>query len=640
MKMYGYGGNILYVDLTDKKIRKEPLDPELVRTFIGGSGFTQRLAYDHIPPDTDPFSPKNAIIVGAGLFSGTIVPGSSELSITFKSPLNGAICTSNGGGSFPLMLKSSGYDAVVIYGRADKPVYLKILNDDVELCDARDLWGLDNYDTTDNLRKKYEPCSIIPISSAGENLVRISLTFIDKGGTVGFGGLPAVMGSKNLKAMVACLGDRGVEVADPLRLQRVVDKMLERIMGYYHLPTLHEGGTFSMTKGWAGMAAQLGGIDLDRWDEIHRTCRKGIACPSCPIGDKDRINIGEGEYAPSIAYMTDFMGEVDFSTDKGDLDRYNRAIIHKDRMNRDGICRFNSSAIMMMLASLYEKGIITKEEIGGLEPTGMFPDYVDHDASLELIHMISHREGIGDLLAEGGLRVAEKIGKGAERYLLQIKGFGTYFPLDPRIDGFHTMNFSQMVFPGRTHYAPGGIGIYMPGRSIDEHIKQAQRIGMTEEEIDRIFSPDSYNVGRLTKHAYVWYSLFNCCGQCHRLYIHRFYGIKNIVDLYSAITGLEVTPADLLKVGERAWNMYKIVNIRTGFGRKDDRAPDMWFEPVKMGGLEMTGMVDYFGHTINRKDTERAIDEYYDEFGWDRETGFPTLEKLKELGLERFFSKY
>ncbi|MBE0414997.1 MAG: hypothetical protein IBX36_00445 [Dehalococcoidia bacterium] len=626
MRMLGYAGRILYVDLSRGRIEREALDPELVSTFIGGAGINQRLAYDLIPPNVDPLAPENAIIFGAGPFSGTIVPGSSELSITFKLPLSEGIATSCGGGHFPLMLKSSGYDHIVISGRAPRPVYLKILNDDVELCDARDLWGLDGWDTVDELRGRHGPCSVIPIGLAGENLVRISVTFIDKGGTVGYGGLPAVMGSKNLKAIVACQGDREIRVAHPLRLQRAVDRMMERVMSYRMRPTLIEGGTYSMTTGWLGALAE---VDVDAWDEIHKKSRKTLACPSCPMGDKELVRLTEGEYAPMVGYMTDFMAEWE-SSGNTYLDSHNRAVYRRDKFNRDGVCKCNYGNLMDMMVSLYNQGIITKEDTDGFG----FETEPDYDTSLRLIHMISHREGFGDLLAEGGLRVAQRIGSGAEKHLLHIKGCAQF--IEPRIDGFHSMAFCQMVHPGRPHYAPGGIGIYIPGRPIDMHIMHARRIGMSEEAIERIFGPDSYNVGRLTKHALDWYSLFNCVGQCHRLYIHRFHGMESFIEFYSAITGVEVTPADLLKAGERAWNMYKLLNVRAGFSRKDDRAPEAWFEPLKMHGKEWR-MRDYFGHAIiTREDTERALDDYYDESGWDRETSFPTDEKLKELGLEGF----
>lgn len=151
MIIAGHAGNILHVDLTDGKIRKEPLDPALIRDFIGGWGINARLAYDLIPQDSSPFSPENAIIIGTGPFSGTIVPGSSELVITTKLPLSGGIGTNCGGGHFPLMLKSAGYDHVIITGRAPRPVYLRIAEEGVELCDAGELWGLDTYETVDAL---------------------------------------------------------------------------------------------------------------------------------------------------------------------------------------------------------------------------------------------------------------------------------------------------------------------------------------------------------------------------------------------------------------------------------------------------------------------------------------------------------
>ncbi|MDY6855446.1 MAG: aldehyde ferredoxin oxidoreductase N-terminal domain-containing protein [Thermodesulfobacteriota bacterium] len=632
--MYGYGGNILYIDLTDGNISKEPLDPTMAKSFLGGSGFSQRLAYDNIIPESCPFLPENAIIIGVGLFSGTIVPGSAELSITYKAPLNGGIVTSNGGGSFPLMLKSSGYDAVVIRGRAKKPVYLKIFNDDIEIHDAENLWGMDNYDTTDALRRMHEPCSIIPISAAGENLVRISMSFIDKGGTIGSGGLPALMGSKNLKAIVACLGDREIEIADPVRLMKRVDKINERVFKYFHRQSLIEGGTFSMTKGWLGaMTSMMAGVDIEDWDKLHRSVRKGLACPSCVMGDKDLVRIREGDYACSRIYTTDFMAEWD-SSGSTDTDKYNRAIYRKDFMNREGIDRMSHSQIMELLASLYKDGIINSEEIGGLELDGQPPDYVDYDTALDLLYMISHRQGIGNELAEGGVRLAEKIGKCAKDYLVHIKGFPQF--IDPRVDTFHIMTFSQMVFPGRTHYAPGGLGLYGMGRSIDEHIKHARRIGMTEEDISRIFESSTYNVGRLTKHTHNWYSLFNCLGQCHRLYIHRFHGMEGFIDMYSAITGEETTSAELLRGAERAWNIYRILNSREGFSRKDDSAPKQWFGSDKSDGTEVGGtMMDYFSNPITIEDTKRALDEYYDECGWDKKEGSPTLRKLTELRLDK-----
>ncbi len=619
MDIPGYAGSILFVDLTQGKTRKEPLDPQLAKAFLGGHGINYKLAYDLIPPHADPLSPENAIIIGAGPFSATLVPSSAELVITSKLPLSGGFGTNAGGGHFPLMLKSSGYDHVVIAGRAPKPVYLRISDDDVKICDAGHLWGRDTFETVDELRARYEPCSVIPIGPAGENLVKISVTCQDKLGTLGFGGLPAVMGSKNLKAIVAVQGTRGIRVANRLRLVRAVERMMERVMSYHLRPTLIEGGTYAMTSGWLGGM----GLDTESWAEIHKRSRKTLACPSCPMGEKELNRLREGEFSPMVSYMTHFMGEVESSA-KTALDNHNRAIKRLDTFNRNGICMINFQSTLGLMFSLYERGVITKEDTG----IELKPDY---DTVLRLIEMTAHRQGFGDVVAEGALGAARRIGSGAEEHAVHIKGCSPF--LDPRIDSLNTMNFAQMVHPGRPNYACGGIGVYMPGRPVDMHISHARRIGITDEAIARIFSAESYNIGRLTKHAEDWFSLFNCLGLCHRLYIHRFHSIEGVVDFYSAITGIDTTPAELLKAGERAWNLHKLLNMRAGFSRKDDSPPKAWFQPVKPGEKE-SRLKDYFGNTLTREDVERALDDYYDERGWDKRTSAPTRQRLEELGLE------
>jgi len=350
MAIPGYAGNILYIDLSTGKTHKEPLDPDLAKKFIGGWGINQWLAYHLIPPQVDPFAPENAIIIGTGPFNGTVIPGAAKMTITTKFPINNSFTTAGGGGHFPIMLKSAGYDHVVITGRAAKPVYLKISEDGAELCDARGLWGKDQFETTDALRLLHEPCSIIPIGQAGKNLVKISVSLIDKGGSVGSGGLPAVMGSKNLKAIVAIQGNHPVEIADRRRLQKVVDKILPRITDYHLREEMMKGGSMAMTLGWRGG----GGTMTKNWSEleprppeaaeniaaiyeIHKRCRQKLACPTCPMADKDRIDLREGDYAPMITYDSAVMA-LGFGA-RGALDAYVESLQHIDASNRYGICR-------------------------------------------------------------------------------------------------------------------------------------------------------------------------------------------------------------------------------------------------------------------------------------------------------------
>ena len=179
MELCGYAGSILHVNLTSGEFRKEPLDPELARKYLGGWGINHKLYYDLTPPHVAPLSPDNPLIVGTGPFPGTIIPGSSRTYITHKHPLSGTIGSAVGTGVFSNMLKSAGYDHIVITGKARKPVYLRISEYGTELCDASELWGKDTYDTVFALRSKYEPCSIIAIGPAGENLVSISVTHVD-----------------------------------------------------------------------------------------------------------------------------------------------------------------------------------------------------------------------------------------------------------------------------------------------------------------------------------------------------------------------------------------------------------------------------------------------------------------------------
>ena len=621
--MNGYMGHILYVDLTEGSSRTEALDPDMARDFLGGWGVNARLAWDAIPPDADALSAENAVIIGTGPFSGTIVPGSAELSITTKLPLSGGIGTACGGGHFSLMLKSSGFDYVVITGQAAHPVYLKIDNGSAEILPSDDLWGKDTYETVDLLRQRYEPCSIIPIGPAGENRVGVSMTFIDKGGTLGFGGLAAVMGAKNLKAVVACQGDRPLHVADPQRLVRAVNRMMKKVREYRLRPRLVEGGTFSMTVDWLAAMGRSSGS----WEKIHIAARQALACPSCPMADKEVKRLREGEFSPSTAYMTDFMGQ-DESSGATALDNHNRAVNRVAIFNRLGICRINFGNVLNLMQTLFAKGILTKEQTDGIEITN------DYETVLRLLEMTANREGIGDIMADGPLGAAKRLGPEAEAHALHIKGCSTF--IDPRSDSMNSMAFAQMVHPGRSNYACGGIGIYMQGRPIDQFIYHAQRTGMPDAGIRQTFAEDTYSTPLLTKHAEDWYSLFNSLGQCHRLYIHRFQSMDAFLDFYAAVTGETIDAAELLRRGERAWNLQKQLNVRLGFGRAHDAAPEAWFTPIATPAGEAK-LMDYFGSkVISRADTEAMLDEYYAARGWDRETGAPLPETLKALGLEEF----
>jgi aldehyde:ferredoxin oxidoreductase len=648
MGLPGYAGNILFIDLTRGQWRKEPLDTDMARAYIGGQGINLRLARELLSPEAGPLYPQNVIILGAGPFNGTPVPGSSRLSILYKSPLNGSLVHNSGGGNFSSFLKSSGYDHLVITGRSPGPVYIKILDNDIELCNAGGLWGKDSFETTDCLRLKYEPCSIIPIGQAGENQVNISVTHIDKGGTVGSGGLAAVMGSKNLKAIVALQGTRGVAVDDPPRLERLISELMVRIREYHLREEMMQGGAMTMTAGWLpeGVLARnssrlvpypprVNKIQAGIY-ELHKRSRQKIACISCPMSDKDRLDLAErglSTYDTAVfaegALMT-ASSAFGYRAEGSALDRYADALRYFDLVNRFGLDRLYSfPGIVDFVVTLFEDGVITRENTGGLELDREF------DTLIKLVKMTAFREGLGDILADGIMGAARRLGKGTEKRIQNVVK-GQFVNRDPRLWGFGPMEFEALVYPGRPLGVAAAMGAatYNPGSPVKELKKQAERCGVTAGDMGRLFNGDSFSIGRLARHGEDFFSLFNLLGQCHRLYISRFYSVGILADLYSAVTGIETTPAGLKLAAERTWNLWKMMNWRLGFDRQSDSPPEIWFEPLI--SPDRTYLItDYYRRkTLSREDVNSCLDEYYDERGWERTTGRPLSHKLKELGLE------
>jgi len=633
MSIPGFAGTILYVDLTSGSIRKEPLDPRLPERFIGGDGINTRLAYDLIPPDVDPLAPENCIIVGAGPFVGTDIPGSAKIMITTKFPLNGAFGTASGGGAFALMLKTAGYDHLVISGRAPRQVYLKIIDDDVELCDASAFWGLDIFETVDALRSQYEPCSVIPIGPAGERLVKLSLTSIDKGGTVGRGGLPAVMGSKNLKAMVV-RGTGKVTVANRPALERTVNQIIERIMKWPPRQALLKGGMYGMavaaqpdeppSEGQTGAEATPSrGQLIRRMLQIHLRNRRPLACPSCPLAEKERVHVAEGEYAGMTTYMTHFSPRLFGSTDP--LVEYNRNVKFIDNLNRLGIDFSTFPALVSFVAGLYEQGVIDEAETGSL----VLRD--DFDTAMKLLHLTAYREGLGDLLAEGISATAQRLAPSLAHQVAHVKEYGIVY--DPRLRGLGTMEFSEVVNFRGSHVAAGGSPSYDPGRSREDFLRHAERMGASPEMIQRVVGPEGFNPGRYTRISENWFSLFNSLSLCNRAFLNRFWHVKTLASLYTAVTGRETAPAALMASAERVWTLGKLLNVRAGFTRADDKPPEAWFTPLKVDGVEYP-LTDYYRtKQLTREDFAHFLDEYYDERGWDIAKGIPTEEALARAGL-------
>ncbi|MBM4432481.1 MAG: hypothetical protein FJ025_00560 [Chloroflexi bacterium] len=630
----GYAGKILHIDLSSGQAKEEALKPELIKKFIGGHGISTKLAYDLVPPDVAPLSPENLIIIGTGPFAGTLVPGAAKLFITTKFPLNNAFATASGGGHFAAMLKSNGYDYAIIGGQASRPVYLTITEEGAEIHDAERLWGKDVFETTDALRKIHEPCSIITIGQAGENLVRVSVAFIDKTGTIGCGGLPAVMGAKKLKAVVVQQGSKAVGVAHPQEFMRLINNLHERMMTWPGREQMVKYGVgpeiaqVAPSEGyicddWYGARAILDEKERAEIREIHAKARKPLACPCCPIAEKEVVKLEE-EGRTLVTYLPHLRALRFGVKDMGG--EFAAEAKYLDALGRYGLCYHNFRNVMTFAVELYKEGIISKRDTGGAELKE------DLETALKLMDMIVYRKGVGDSLAEGVVEAARRIDKGAEKYAVHVKGHGIIY--DPRFRTLGTAEFDQVVTPRGSHISAGGSPTFTQGRTPEEFVRHGERMGMSEEAVERVIGKESFNIGRLTRYSEDWYSLFNCVSLCNRAWINRFYHVKTIAELYSAVTGIEVSPRNLMKMAERVWNLFKLLNVRAGFGRKDDKAPDVWFKPVKIKDKDYP-MTDYYKtRVITEQDMESLLEDYYDERGWDKATGIPTSEKLKELGLE------
>lgn len=638
MTANGYAGNILYVDLTSGEVRTEPLDMDLARTFIGGVGLNNRLAYDIIEPGVDSFSPDNPIILGTGPFAGTPIPGAGKVFATSKVPMTGAVATASGGGSFGPMLKFAGYDHVVITGRADKPVYLKI-DGTPEIRDARDLWGKDIFEASDALWKEHKRYSVISIGVAGENLVKFALGQIDLIGHLGRGGLGAVFGSKNLKAIVAGPA-KGIRVSNPAKVMELVNIIYKRMSTDPLFDKWVSDGCRIGWKSWtkADFATKNGreiykgekAAGLFISEKFHDLFKyKPLCCFGCPMADKGFFEIKKGEFAGLKTYASEYLqAMMGFGIFVQLGDDYQKTLKCLDYANREGIDLFTATSLIAFANELYERGIITKDDTGGFEPI-----LGDFDTIMKMMYQMVHREGFGDVLGDGWKGAIERIGKGVEEYAPIIKGLESAH-YDFR-QNFSADAFNSVVEPRGPNGPSGESPTVLPLRTSDKVWRNCDEIGVPHEVKERILDhPDVIDIGLYEGYVQDWYQLLSSLDLCVRQQIAMRYNIDTLTELYVAVTGFEISPDELRKVGERALNITKANNVREGFTRKDDVIPDRLLAPLKGEGGEKRYVMDYYRkRNLTRDDVNDITDRYYAARGWDVATGIPTKEKLVELGL-------
>jgi aldehyde:ferredoxin oxidoreductase len=619
----GYAGQILFVDLTEGTIEKVPTDESFARTYVGGAGFCSKILFDRIPKGADPLSPENVLMLGVGPLTGTLFPQASRYVVAAKSPITDGWGESHSGGFFGPELKHAGYDGVVISGRANKPVYLWIEDDAVEICDAGDLWGTFTFDAIEKLLKdRKEPeAEAVVIGPAGEKLTRIASLLTRNGRVSARAGMGAVMGSKNLK-MVAVRGTRGLDIAKP-------DEYLDAVRVWYDKVLNHpftEGRirygtselidlmnaigrlpTYNMKQGVYEEAERLGSAEYRKKYLVRpradfsclQRCGRFVRVASGPYK-----TLGKGPEFECISALGSRCGNPRLDS-----------IMHIHHLcDEYGMDTIGVGSAIAWAMECFERGILTKDDTDGLELR-----WGDADLIVELTERIGTREGFGDLLAEGTYRAAEEIGRGSEELVMHVK--------KQDIAGQEPRGQKSMGLASATS-ARGADHLYAfpvldEGSVFEKEIREWYGEDKLPEIGDRL-SPK--HKGYMVFHNENYSVLIESLGVCkYGTMVPPALYYEDLIRALDVTAGWTVEEAELKRIGERIVNLNRLFNVREGFGREDDSLPErLRSEKAPLGPPA--------GEVV---ELDVMLDEYYNYRGWDPGTGRPKPEKLQELDLER-----
>lgn len=601
--MYGYMGKILRVNLTNRTITKEDLDFELAKKYLGARGLGVKIMMDEVPANVDPFSPENKLIIATGGLTGAPVPTSGRYMAITKSPLTGTIAIANSGGHWGPQFKATGHDLIIFEGKADKPVYLYINDDEVEIRDAEHIWGKTVSETTKILQEEFEGCKVLSIGPAGERLSLIAAIMNDVDRAAGRGGVGAVMGSKNLKA-IAVKGTKKVSLFDEERTKEVsqakVKILREDPVASGGLPSygsavlvniINETGIFpvkNFQESYTDEADKISGETLAATRLV-----KNSACYRCPIACGRVVKLPDGSVVGGPEYETIWAFGADCAV--FDLDAINEA---NNLCNEYGLDTISTGTTIATAMELYEKGYIKDEDI---EADGISLKWGDPKAIVGWTRKMGLREGFGNKLADGAYRLAESYGAPELSMTVKKQELPAY---DPRGVQGH----------GLTYAVNNRGGCHIKGYMISPEI-----LGYPEK-LDR---SSVEGKAAYTKIFLDLTAVIDSIGLC--VFSTFGLGLSDYVDMYNAVVGDVYTDETLLEAGERIWNLEKLFNIREGIDSKEDKLPKRLLEvPIQNGPSK---------GEIHRLDI--LLPEYYAVRGWD-EDGIPTEETLKKLGLEEY----
>lgn len=597
--------------------------------WLGGRGYGVRTVFKEVKKETHPFSPENKIVIATGCFSGTSLPGSSRIEIVAKNVYNNGISYSSGGGDFSPALKHAGIDALIIEGKAEKPVYLYVHDKQVEIKNAEALWGKTTWDTEDLIRERLKEKSVkvAAIGPAGENMAAMACVIMDKAHAAAWGGSGAILGSKNLKAIAAKPGiGSSIKMADPEKFQMETHKYTGVLLSSPSSAALKKGGTHAMAAagGWSGKAPTSVRNSIDEyWDpeknskvkeEAYKKYeKKRTQCYNCPLAcmhwyeieDEGGKLTGEGMHANSVrGFSSNWDVDDPIAVFKAHI------LCNQYGMDVDG-----TSAVIAWAAECYEKGLINEGDTDGLQlKWGNAAEFIT------LIENIAHKKGFGAILSAGVYEAARVIGKNSLAHAMQVKKVG--------------INEQSL----RTHKAWSlSIGVSSRGSGHATGAPQTEKRNIAPEIGQWLFNnpeagvPTSYQgKGKLVALFETYKAIVDSIGVCYfdsGWYELALFNTGYYVDMFNALTGSAISKNELWDIGKRILNIEKAINtVFAGFTREDDMLPERIMDvPISDG--------PYKGEIMHRDKYNAMLDEYYTEHGWDSETGMQKGAALRELGL-------
>jgi len=618
--MYGSTGKLLRVDLTKERIEQESISEQDVRLFLGGRGLGTKILYERLEPGIDPLGPKNLLLFMAGPIVGTFVPGNSRHCVMTKSPLTGGLGEAHAAGFLGPQIKFAGYDGIIVEGAAKSPKYIHVSDKGSEIRDARHLWGKTTHETESIVKNeiKQPRASVASIGIGGENLVRYACVLSDLHRAAGRTGVGTVMGSKRLKAL-AVHGRKKVPVAKEAEVIKLTKEITAKLMNYPAVQNLHKYGTAfgvpglnvqgilptrNFREGAFDGAAEISGEAI-----TAKMLKKAATCYACPVACIRVVEVKEGPYKGDFKDGPEYETCASFGSllMNSNLDSIAMA---NHLCNLYSLDTISTGVAIAFAMECFEHGIITKKDTGGIDLT-----WGNHAAVMQLIEKIAKREGIGNLLADGVKRAAEKIGKGSEDFAVEVKGLE--IPL-------HEPRGKKGVGLSYATANRGGVHTECGHDTDFEKANTVPELGLVKP-VSRFSWEGKADIIKKTQ---------DLAAVSNSMIICRFTGfptyrpttVTDLTNVMRYITGWNLTIDEFMRVGERANNLGRMFNVREGVRRKDDRLPKRFSEPLLKGASE--------GQKIPKDEFDPVLNEYYELRGWDKETGVPKAEKLKELNLE------